>query len=142
MEKPAAKQPTFSEEFLPVGKWTVRFRLRVGEVVLYCTVLFHTLIGLQSKLVDFFLTELKFSSVVFSMVSVRSEKHIRAPPRLSVSEVSPTLRLKGFQCSSVCFRFFCCFGGCCCFPYSALQFSVRVYMYVCPVKSPMRDHCV
>ena len=40
----------------------------------------------------------QFSSVQLKMVSMRSEKPICAPPRLS--EVSPTLPLKRFQCSS------------------------------------------
>ena len=39
-----------------------------------------------------------FSSVQFKVVSMRSEKPICAPPRLS--EVSPTLPFKRFQCSS------------------------------------------
>ena len=38
------------------------------------------------------------NSIQFKMVSMRSEKPICAPPRLS--EVSPTLPLKRFQCSS------------------------------------------
>ena len=41
---------------------------------------------------------LQFSSVQFKMVSMRTEKPICAPPRLS--EGSPTLPFKRFQCSS------------------------------------------
>ena len=44
-------------------------------------------------------TSLQLSSVQFEMISVRSGKPICAPPRLS--EASPTLPLKRFQC--------CCF---------------------------------
>ena len=40
----------------------------------------------------------KFSSVQFKIVSMRSEKPICAPPCLS--DVSRTLPLKRFQCSS------------------------------------------
>ena len=40
----------------------------------------------------------QFSSVQFKMVSMRAENPICAPPRLS--EVSPTLSIKRFQCSS------------------------------------------
>ena len=43
-------------------------------------------------------TKTHFSSVQFKMVSMRSEMPICAPPRLS--EVSPTLPLKRFQCLS------------------------------------------
>ena len=43
-------------------------------------------------------SDAEFSSVQFKMVSMRSEKPMCAPPRLS--EVSPTLPLKQFQCSS------------------------------------------
>ena len=52
-------------------------------------------------------------SVRFKVVSMRSEKPICAPPRLS--EVSPTLPLKWFQCSSdwrwPCMAVRVCFGG-------------------------------
>ena len=41
-----------------------------------------------------------FSSVQFKTVYMRTERPIGAPPRLS--EVSPTLPLKRFQCSSDC----------------------------------------
>ena len=44
------------------------------------------------------LSSRQFSSVQIKMVYMRSEKSICAPPRLS--EVSPALPLKRFQCSS------------------------------------------
>ena len=52
----------------------------------------------QTKAISITLHRRHVRTVQFNVVSVRLEKPICAPPRLS--EVSPTLPLKRFQCSS------------------------------------------
>ena len=67
-------------------------------------VMLNRLIDLHARVLSLFsiidrsfnIKKKKFSSVQFKMVCMRLEKPICAPPRLS--EVSPTLSLKRFQC--------------------------------------------
>ena len=74
------------------------FREKLNQQRLQTTEYSDSLHNNPAKLSNIFSAGRQFSSVQFKMACMRSEKPTCAPPRLS--QVSPTLPLKRFQCLS------------------------------------------